>query len=266
MQITAPVPIYYLPENLWNLFTRPGRELLMRVLQVEGKFLYLEMGGYKFQARLGGTLNPEDFKPGELIRVRVVRSESPLLLEIIDKPKGEGVPPILYLLVREAPGKREASSKAYQELGILGELLKGFSKIGEKEKDRSPKFLEEILGKDIKFSEPFLEEDRIFMPFLLGEERSWGYLEILIPEEKGEKVRLFILKLFLDYLGMVETIFYYSKAGLEVDLFFSDKRALELAKSNLLELKRNLSFSSKSVKINLEKKEVVPGQLLERVG
>jgi len=53
MQITAPAPIIYLPENLWSFFSRPGRELLIKVLNIEGKTLYLELGGEKFQARIG---------------------------------------------------------------------------------------------------------------------------------------------------------------------------------------------------------------------
>ena len=61
IQVPPTSPVYFLPENLFSLLSRPGRELTVRVLQIEGKMLYLELGGDKFQAQIAGAFNPEDF-------------------------------------------------------------------------------------------------------------------------------------------------------------------------------------------------------------
>jgi hypothetical protein len=267
MQITAPTPIYYLPENLWSLLTRPGRELVMRVLEIEGKLLYLEMGGYKFQARLAGTLNPEDFRPGEMIKVRVLKAEGPVVLEILGGSKEAAETNLLYLLVRETPAQPQAQAKLSKELNLLSEVFKkAFEGLEKSDRAKHQRALDELLGKEVRFSDFVLEEDRLFLPFLFQGEKSWGYLEIITPEERGDRVRLFLLKLFFQYLGMVEALFCYTRDSIEVDFFFAEKKAWEFARNHLLELKRDLSFSGKSVKINLEKKEVYPGYFLNKVG
>lgn len=267
MQITAPTPIYYLPENLWSLFTRPGRELVMRVLEIEGKFLYLEMGGYKFQARLAGTLNPEDFKPGELIKVKVLKSEGPVVLELLGSSKESSEVNLLYLMVKEDLSKPQRQPQLSKELSLLSEMFKRvLERFESKDKAKTQKGLEDLFGEEIRISDFVLEEDRLFLPFLFKEEKSWGYLELIIPEEKGDRVKLFLLKLFFKYLGMVEAIFCYTKDSVEVDIFFAEKKAWEFARNYLLELKKDLSFSGKLVKINFEKKEIYPGYFFNKVG
>ena len=267
MQITAPLPIYYLPENLWSLFTRPGRELTVRVLEIEGKLLYLELGGYKFQARLAGTLNPEDFKPGELLRVKILKTEEPIVLEILERSKETEEAKLLYLLVKEKPPLNVSRENLTKETGVIFEILRNLiSKEEIKEKKGGIKDLEEIIGKYLKASDLIFEEDRIFIPFVFLDAKSWGYLELPIPEEKGDKVKIWVLKLFLQYLGLVEAIFYYSSNSVVIDLNFSENTAYMLAREELQNLKRELSFFKKAIKINLEKKEARPGLFLEKVG
>ncbi|MDK2861912.1 MAG: hypothetical protein PWP33_1115, partial [Thermodesulfobacterium sp.] len=105
MQITAPAPILYLPENLWFLFSRPGRELVIRVVGIEGKTLNLELGGEKFQAKIAGTVNPEDFKVGENIRVKVLQTGNPVVLQVVSGEKTSSDLKILYILSQA--GKKE---------------------------------------------------------------------------------------------------------------------------------------------------------------
>lgn len=267
MQITAPLPIYYLPENLWSFFTRPGRELTVRVLQIEGKLLYLEFGGYKFQARLAGTLNPEDFKPGELLKVKVLKAEGPIVLEVLGTSKESAETKLLYLFAREKPSQLPPKEGLVREWGVISEVLKGLIFKGEsKEKRRVLKEWEEVIGKYVKVSDLVIEEERIFLPFVFSEEKSWGYLELPLPEEKGDKVKLFLLKLFFQYLGLVEAIFSYSSDFIMIDLYFSENTAFNLAKEELPNLRKELSFSEKSIKINLSKRETLPGLFLEKVG
>lgn len=266
MQITAPTPIFYLPENLWSLFTRPGRELTVRVLQIEGKLLYLDLGGYKFQARLGGTLNPEDLRVGDLIRVKVLKSEGPIVLQVMGNEKEELPSKLLYLLIKEKPSLEGVSSKILnKELSLFTEILRGI--VEEKGgKAKQIKNLEELWGKEIKFYSPYLvEEEIIFFPFIFQDEKSWGYLEIK-PEERGEKIRIFSLKVFFYYLGLIEAYFSYTDRSLEVDLYFTEKKALEFAKDFFKELKESLYSSQRAVIINFNKREIKPGFFLERVG
>ncbi len=266
MQITGPLPIYYLPENLWSYFTRPGRELTVRVLQIEGKLLYLEFGGYKFQARLAGTLNPEDFKPGELLRVKVLKSEGPIVLEVLGSSKESEEVKLLYLLAKEKPLLNIPRESSTKELRVLSEVLKELILRGEKDKKTPLKDLDEVIGKNIKMSDFIIEEDRVFIPFVFLDEKSWGYIELPVPEEKGDRVKVFVLKLFFQYLGLVEAIFSYSPNFIYVDLYFSENTAYNLAKEELVDLKKELSLLEKSIKINLSKKETKPGFFLERVG
>ena len=266
MQITGPLPIYYLPENLWSYFTRPGRELTVRVLQIEGKLLYLEFGGYKFQARLAGTLNPEDFKPGELLRVKVLKSEGLIVLEVLGSSKESEEVKLLYLLAKEKPSLNIPRESSTKELRVLSEVLKELILRGEKDKKSPLKDLNEVIGKNIKMSDFIIEEDRVFIPFVFLDEKSWGYIELPVPEEKGDKVKVFVLKLFFQYLGLVEAIFSYSPNFIYLDLYFSENTAYNLAKEELVVLKKELSLLEKSVKINLSKKETRPGFFLERVG
>lgn len=265
MQISAPIPIFYLPENLWSLFTRPGRELTVRVLQIEGKTLYLEMGGYKFQARLGGTLNPEDLKTGDLIRVKVVKSEGPIILQLIETEKETSPQKFLYLFAQVKPKSENLSSQNLnKEMSFLTRIFKNLISKSE-EKSKSLKSVEDFLGKEVKFIQPNVEEDRVFLPFVFHQDKSWGYLEIK-PENKGEKVRLFFLRLFFSYLGLIEAIFAYTNHSLELDLYFADKRSAEFAKEFLRELREDLFISNKSIIINLHKRDIEPGYIIEKVG
>ncbi len=104
------------------------------------------------------------------------------------------------------------------------------------------------------------------MPFIFLDEKSWGFLELPIPEEKGNKVKILVLKLFFQYLGLVETIFYYSSEAIYIDLNFSENTAYMLAKEELQNLRTELSFLKKDIKINVLKKETRPGIFLEKVG
>lgn len=264
MQITAPVPIFYLPENLWSLFTRPGRELTVRVLQIEGKLLYLELGGYKFQARLAGTLNPEDLRVGDLIRVKVTKSEGPVVLQIIGSEKEEAANKLIYLFLREKPqGDKLTPQRMSKELTLLTELFRGLTE--RKEKGEEVKNWEEIFGKEIKFIKPQAEEDKFFLPFVFSDERSWGYIEVK-PEEKGEKVKLFSMKIFFSYLGLVEVLFAYTSQSLELDLYFAEKKALTFAKEFFKDLRSELYFPNRSVIISFHQIELRPGFFLERIG
>lgn len=268
MQITGPTPIYYLPENLWSLFSRPGREITARVIQIEGKLLYLELGGQRFQARLTGNLLPEDFSPGEVIRLKVLNNEGPIVLQVLEHSKTKGEHQLLYLLVS---GKRRGivhdENIKRREWIFLRELLRGFhAKERVIEEGGSIRNVEDLLGRELKSVEIFVEEDRLFIPFMLRDEKSWGYLEIVPSLEGKDRVKVFVLTLFLQYLGFMEAIFSYTERDLEIDLFFAEPHTLGLAKEYLKELKDELFFSEKFVKITLDRRSITPGQIIEKRG
>lgn len=229
--------------------------------------LYLEFGGHRFNARLTGTLNPEDFRVGEFLKVRVAQSEGPIVLEVIESPRGKVETGLLYLFSKGRETNVVDSSLKFKEISILADLLKGLTeKTHSRDRGTSKSLIEDILGEDIKASNLIFEEDRLFLPFVFKDHKSWGFLEVFSPEEKGEKIRIFALKLFLDYLGYLEAFFSYRDNLIEVELWFSEKEVLEYVREYINELKKDLSFSAKFVKIVLEKKEVLPGQLLEKIG
>ena len=124
MQITAPAPIIYLPENLWSLFTRPGRELLIRVIAIEGKTLFLDLGGEKFRAQIGGSLNPQDFYPGQTLRVRVAQIGYPIVLQILTEAKKESELKFLYVLNEQKKGFQSIKEGVSKDMSFFAIFLK----------------------------------------------------------------------------------------------------------------------------------------------
>ena len=273
MQITAPAPIIYLPENLWSIFTRPGRELLIRVIGIEGKTLSLELGGEKFQARIGGTLTPEDFKIGEVIRVRIAQVGHPIVLEIISSEEKTSDLRFLYLMTQKIPVQEKTQQYAKfsppvdKEISLIIDFLKNLTQSYKSEKKEIKKeYLKDLFGKNIKTLNILYENNKIIIPFLFSDERSWGYLELSNPEEKDGKIKLFYIRLFMEYLGLIEIIFSYLKNEVYIDLFFSNKIALEIAKKNIPELKEKLNVYKISAKLRIEYKEAIPGYLFRKEG
>ena len=68
----------------------------------------------------------------------------------------------------------------------------------------------------------------------------------------------------MEFLGMVEGMLSYEDTQLWIDLYFSNQKALEEAKKELIDLKKRFSFSKLSAKINLNYKEAEPGQLISK--
>lgn len=267
MQITAPAPIIYLPENLWFLFSRPGRELLVRVIGVEGKTLSLELGGDRFQARIGGTLNPEDFRVGENIRVRVVRNEGPIILQVLS-PRPSKISPELNLLYLITSSKTKPSMVEPKEINLMVDFVRDLLwSIVRREKSEIKREKEEFfLGKELKALKILYEENKIILPFLFSDEKSWGYLELSLPEEIEHKIKIFSFRLFLEYLGLVEGILSYLDQKVFVDLYFYNSQALEFAKKEFRELHQMFLAKDILAKINLEEKKLAPGYLFEKEG
>ncbi len=269
MQITAPAPIIYLPENLWSFFSRPGRELLVRIIGIEGKTLSLELGGDKFQARIGGTLNPEDFKVGESIRVRVIKNEGPIILQLIS-PRTSKVSSefnFLYLVIpykTKVPVSEAEVKETNLVVSFLRELIGYTTKKENREIEREEKEL--LLSKDIKTLKILYQEDKIILPFLFSDEKSWGYLELEIPEKVKDKVKIFSFKLFLEYMGLVEGIFSYLGNKVYIELYFSNFQTLEHAKREFKELQQMLFTNNILAQITLKEKKLSPGYLLEKEG
>ncbi len=266
MQITAPSPIIYLPENLWSLFTRPGRELLVRVLNIEGKTLDLELGGDKFQARIGGTVNPEDFRIGETIRVRVVKTGHPIVLQIISEEKETSDLKLFYVLAKESNVDVNKEIFFKKDLNLLasfiGEVLKG----DKKEIKEEDKHLKKIFGDKIKSLKIIYQHDRMIFPFVFSDERSWGYLELGTPEERKGRVKLFYMKFYFEYLGLVECYISYLNKDIFLEFYFANKEAYEVAKKEAKFLKNLLVSQKIYCKIEINMEEISPGYLLEKTG
>ncbi len=274
MQITAPAPVVYLPENLWALFTRPGRELTVRVINVEGKTLFLDLGGERFSARFAGNLPPEAFKPGQSLRLRVVQTGYPVVLQIVQERAEEAKESpdlkLMYLVIHEEKGKEiTGKEKISKDLKLLSLFFREIFKESEEEKVKEKKEKEEFFLKEIKHLKAYYQDGRLVLPFVFSDDKSWGYIEIGKPEEKGKKIKIFSLKLYLEFLGLVEGFFEYfveEKPEIFISLLFSNKLACEEAKKNLSELKERILIFNKSVKINInvEHKKIESGYLFEK--
>ncbi|QER42120.1 hypothetical protein F1847_04930 [Thermodesulfobacterium sp. TA1] len=264
MQITAPAPILYLPENLWFLFNRPGRELIIKVLGIEGKTLNLELGGEKFQARIAGAINPEDFKVGENIKVKVLQTGNPVVLQVISGEKISSDLKILYLISQV--GKREGEQKFHvkEELNLLSTLLTDLFVKKDKKTKSLEEGIKELLGDKVKSSALVYQEDKLFIPFLFNDERSWGYVELGPPQERKGKVKLFYLKFYGEYLGLVECFISYDEREILLELYFYNQEAYELAKKEYKNLKDLFILNQIQFIIKLYLEESLPGYILEK--
>ena len=270
MQITASAPIIYLPENLWSLFTRPGRELLIRVLNVEGKTLDLELGGDRFQARIGGTINPEDFRPGTTIRVRVVRVGHPIVLQLVPEEERvlESKDLTLFYLVRDTGQMQSQEVFFKKDLDLLASFVKEFVPSVEKRDkvEKKEEVLKKLFGDKIKALKIIYQHNKLVIPFLFYDDRSWGFLELEPPKKEGDKIRLFYLKLYFEYLGLVECYIGYGDKEIYLDLYFANKEAYEVAKKEFASLEKMLAFDKKRARISINTQEVLPGYILEKQG
>lgn len=267
MQITAPAPIIYLPENLWSFFTRPGRELLIRVLNIEGKTLHLELGGEKFQARIGGTLTPESFTVGEVLRVKVAKTGNPIVLQVITPEKEKGKVQFLYLVstkLAEKPLNKEVFQK---DVNFLTTFIKDLIGVTKKEKKETiDKELKELFGDKIKTFRFLFRDEKIIIPFVFNDEKSWGFLELGEPKEEQDKIKLFYFKMFFEYLGLMECFLSYLGNEVYVDIYFANRESFNLAKEELRNLEKIFYSYKIPAKINLNMQEILPGQILEKEG
>lgn len=267
MQITAPAPIIYLPESLWSFFTRPGRELLIRVLNIEGKTLHLELGGEKFQARIGGTLSPENFTIGEVLRVRVAKTGNPIVLQVISPEKEAEELKFLYLINArhaEKPVNKEVFQKDFNLLTTLIKDLVGATK--REKKEAIDKELKELFGDKIKSLNIFYKDEKIIIPFIFSDERSWGFLELGKPKEEQNKVKLIYFKMFFEYLGLMECFLSYMEKEIFIELYFTNKESFELAKGEIKNLENLFLVYKIPAKISVNMQEILPGQLLKKEG
>ncbi|WP_038055149.1 hypothetical protein [Thermodesulfobacterium hydrogeniphilum] len=264
MQITAPSPIIYLPENLWSLFTKPGRELLVRVLNIEGKTLDLELGGEKFQARIGGTINPEDFKIGETIRVKVIKTGNPIILQVISEEKEASDLKLFYLVTKEFEKEVTKDISLRKDLNLLATFVNEIIK--KEKKEITDKSLKKLFGDKIKNLKVIYQQDKIVLPFIFNDERSWGYLELGAPEERKGRVKLFYLKFYFEYLGLVECYISYLEKEIYIEFYFVNQEAYKIAKKEYKNLENILVSQKIHCKIEVNMEEISPGYLLEKRG
>jgi hypothetical protein len=154
--------------------------------------------------------------------------------------------------------------RASKDMGLISTFLRELVEGKETSKGTKKEKLEELLGDKIKGLRFVYHNDKVILPFIFSDEKSWGYLEIGVPEKKGSRIKLFFFRLFMEFLGMVEGMLSYEDTQLWIDLYFSNQKALEEAKKELIDLKKRFSFSKLSAKINLNYKEAEPGQLISK--
>jgi len=272
IQVPPTTPVYFLPENLFSLLSRPGRELTVRVLQIEGKMLFLELGGDKFQAQVAGIFNPEDFKVGETLRVRVERTEPQIVLKLISPQKRSADLLLMVDVLRKeaseghSHGMTLLQEKAKEEAGRLVSLLREALTYVEKKSERKGKGEEDFIFTKIKVKQPVYSENKLLLPLVFPEGNGWGYFEFEVPEEKEGKTKLFSIRMFFPYLGLLEANFYLQEKKLQVSIDFANKESLDFAKGYLEELKEALSTREGIANIFLRYKPLEPGYLLESRG
>jgi len=281
MRVTAPAPVTFLPESLFSLFSRPGRELLVRVIEVESKTLTLETGGEKFQARIAGSFLPEDFRPGETLRVRVLSSGPPVLLHIVEGEKLSGAEARLLQIFQDVQAELPSLVSrlpTVSERPELFPLVSFFVKLLEGEEDKTQalkngkkRFEHQglTLEKETLSTLSHLIQDRSFiLPFAFADRSSWGFLEV--GEDTGvasQGKRYFYLRLFLSELGLVEAFMgFHTSNRLNLHFYFSREEGLELARKHLIELKEDLADRGFYAEVTLERSHYEPGVILVREG
>ncbi len=268
MRVTLPAPVTYLP----------GRELTVRVVEVEGKTLTLETGGERFQARLAGSLLPEDFRLGENVRVRVLSPGPPVLLQLVEGPgvrraeeRFARLVQVLQPQVAALASKLPAVSEKPDPLSLVAFLVR----IMDREVREKEKFSAEIedrkifqeSGRDWTILSRFWQEGHLVLPFFFADRLSWGFMEAGREEGTSDGESFFYLRLFLSELGLMEA---FVRAGaeksLKISFYFSREEALALAREGVLELRRELAERGFWPEITLEKSYYEPGVILVKEG
>ncbi len=278
MRVTLPAPVTYLPESLFALLEQPGRELTVRVVEVEGKTLTLETGGERFQARLAGSLLPEDFRLGENVRVRVLSPGPPVLLQLVEGPgvrraeeRFARLVQVLQPQVAALASKLPAVSEKPDPLSLVAFLVR----IMDREVREKEKFSAEIedrkifqeSGRDWTILSRFWQEGHLVLPFFFADRLSWGFMEAGREEGTSDSERFFYLRLFLSELGLMEVfIRAVAEKSLKINFYFSREEALALAREGVLELRRELAERGFWPEITLEKSYYEPGVILVKEG
>ncbi|RUM87345.1 MAG: hypothetical protein DSZ24_06380 [Thermodesulfatator sp.] len=266
--------IHLIEEEGAPSFLEPGRELTVRVIGMEGRTLILESEGERFPARLAPTLGPEVFRPGEALRVRVLSTGPPVLLQLVEGREG-GPPslrlePLLALLPQKAaevfPGLPAVSER--EDLPALVALVvkaleehpgrEEISPRKEEGESHLPRDLQAVLSH-------ILSEGVLVLPFVFADRLSWGLLEAREREEAGEGAS-FYLRLFLSELGLVEVLMHKLDRGLRLHFYFSREEALKLAREAVAELRGVLLEKGWIPEIVLEKGYYEPGVILAKEG
>ncbi|MBX6423594.1 hypothetical protein [Thermosulfurimonas sp. F29] len=276
MRVALPAPVTYLPESLFSLLGQPGRELTVRVVEVEGKTLTLETGGERFQARLAGSLLPADFRAGATVRVRVLSAGPPVLLQLVEGPgigrAEEKLTGLLQFLQGRAvavSGKLPAVSERPAPETLAGFLVHLLSEKTEEGEEKHP------VGGRREAPSPheeavllrFWREGQMVLPFFFADRFSWGFLEVGREEDIEGGERFFYVRVFLSELGLMEAFIRSSAERiLRVNFFFSRDEALNLARKEVLELRRELAERGFWPEITLERSYYEPGIILAREG
>ncbi|PMP95541.1 MAG: hypothetical protein C0169_05375, partial [Thermodesulfobacterium geofontis] len=154
-----------------------------------------------------------------------------------------------------------------KDFNLLATFIKDLVGATKKErKETIDKELKDLFGDKIKSLNIFYKDEKIVIPFVFSDERSWGFLELGEPKEEKDKIKLFYFKMFFEYLGLMECFLGYTGKEIFVELYFANKESFEFAKEEIKNLESLFTGYKISTKISVNIKEILPGQLLKKEG
>ncbi len=282
LKVSFPATAQFFPEHLSSLLSRPGQILEAKVETISGRLITLLIGQERLEALLTPDVPPKNLHPGQMVRLKIVRTGSPVVLSLVT-PLGN---------------EKEQETKE-----LIQVLLKAFfSRKPTPSKPLSPKFqfekikLETLLGQTLALMEdqdletetsptkalrphdashsnlrlPGLlshlwESGLFFLPFFFPDRVSWGLLE----EENSQSqkgTRVFRLRLFLSKLGALEIVFLLRGEQLEVQILAARGEVLPQVQKALPSLYQGLKACYPQLKLNYGLLEPKVGSLLTRAG
>ncbi|AEH44080.1 hypothetical protein Thein_0195 [Thermodesulfatator indicus DSM 15286] len=261
VRFSAPLSLRQLPEGFIEQL-KPGQVITAKIETIEGRLLSLFIGKEKIEALLSEQVPLHLLKPGQEIKLKVTSLGPPLVLSLLFEkaPVKENFLPVLGRLLQGL--RKKISDDEHLPLPKEKILESLFLNLIKKH-GNDDKGLQKLSHQEIRdFLINHWQEGQFLIPFIVGDQVSWGYLTEEEDTPKRKKERVFVLVIFLSRLGLMEARFWKHQGGINIELSFAREEAFKEAQKALSSLSKMFSGFEKQVIIKNNRLSAPPGQIL----
>ncbi len=274
LKVSLPLSTQFFTENLSKLFTQPGEILEAKVETISGRLITLLVGQERVEALLTPDVSPHMLRPGQKVRLKVVRTGNPVVLSLRLPPtplpgkelKAQ-IQELIKALVTHKAAQKPLSTPIKLETLFAQALrhLEDQASTPEKAKALRPQDPAHPNLRPLGQLLHLWEAGVFFLPLSFPDQVSWGTFEEETPKAR-KGTRVFRLRLFLSRLGALEIVFFLKDAQLDVQILCARGEALERVQKALPSLYQGLKTCYPQLKLDYGLLEPKLGSLLARAG